>query len=140
MAVNWVSVSIAACLVAVLVYHVNRQIKENMQQDDPMLHRLREVLEPVHPVVRTLRLYKAEKSYTINKERIYLCLLDADGDYYSLNTLVYVLLHEIAHLLNTKDVGHTEEFHRIFDDLLFRAAEIGSFNPSIPIPSDYSQH
>lgn len=140
MKTNWIPIILSAVLVIVLAWIVKRQVREHMEQDDPMLRRLKDVLEPVHPVIKTLKLYKGDKSYTINKDKIYLCLKDKDGEYYPLNMLSYVLLHEIAHLLNTKDIGHTEEFHRIFDELLIQAAEIGAFNPSIPIIQDYSQH
>ena len=136
---NWIAIFVSALLVTFILVLVRKQIKENMEQDDPMLYQLRDVLEPVHPVVKNLKLYKSNKSYTINKQKVFLCLKDDNGDYYPLNMLVYVALHEIAHVLNTKDVGHTEEFHRIFDELLIQATEIGSFNPSIPIIQNYSQ-
>ena len=136
---NWIAIVLAVVLAVGLLWIVKCQIKEHLQQDDPMLHRLRAVLEPVHPVVKNLRLYKGDKSYTINKEKIFLNLKDPQGEYYPLNMLVYVTLHEISHLINTKDVGHTEEFHRIFDELLLKAAEQGSFNPSIPIIQEYAQ-
>lgn len=117
---------------------ITKQIKENHDQDDPMLDRLKFVLIPVHPVIKTLDLYKADKSYTINKQKIYLCVKDKNGEYYPLNMLVYVALHEIAHLLNTYDVGHTEKFHEIFNQLLERAQKLGIYNPSIPIIQNYS--
>jgi hypothetical protein len=132
---------ILACLIiALLVWSVKNQIKENLQQDDPMLHRLKEVLSPIHPSIERLKLYKSDKSYTINKEKIYLCLHDKNGDYYPLSTLSYVLLHEIAHFLNTYDVGHTPKFYEIFDQLLARAEELGIYNPSIPVDPTYSEH
>ena len=136
---NWIAIILAIFLVVILIWLAISQIKEYHLQDDPMLHRLKQVLEPVHPVISTLKLYKGNKSYTINKSKIFLCLKDKNGDYYPLNLLCYVLLHEISHLLNTKDVGHTEEFHRIFDKLLEKATELGAFNPSIPIPQNYCE-
>jgi len=134
---NWFAILLAIALVGILIWIIVCQVKEHILQDDPMLYRLKDVLLPVHPVVQDLKLYKGDKSYTINKEKIFVCLKDENGDYYPLNMLVYVVLHEIAHLLNKEDIGHTEKFHAQFDELLLRAAEVGSFNPSIPIISDY---
>jgi len=136
---KWIPIILAVCLIIILLWIIGHQIKEHHQQDDPMLHRLKEVLKPVHPAIETLKLYKAKKSYTINKSKIFLCVKDKNGEYYPLNMLIYVLLHELSHFLNTKDVGHTEEFHRIFDELLLKAAQIGVFNPSIPIIQEYSK-
>jgi len=108
-------------------------------QDDPMLHLLKELLIPVHPIFKTMRLYRGDKSYTINKEKTFLCLYDKNGEYYPLNQLIYVLLHEISHSLNTKDIGHTENFNKVFDELLAKATNLGVYNPSIPIVQDYCE-
>jgi predicted metal-dependent hydrolase len=64
-------------------------------------------------------------------------LKDENGDYYPLNMLIHVLTHEIAHFLNTKDVGHTPEFYKVFDEILKNAAEQGIYNPSIPLVKNY---
>ena len=42
-----------------------------------------------------------------------------------------------AHKLNTKDVGHTPEWQRIFDELLDKAAEQNLWSREIPILSNY---
>lgn len=137
---NWVGFLMAGMLILVLTYIIHRQVKEQHLQDDPMLHTLRAVLKPVHPIIANLKLYKGDKSYTLNKEKIFLCLRDENGDYYPLNMLIFVLLHEVAHQINTFDIGHTEAFHTEFDKLLDKATEIGVFNPSIPIIKNYCQH
>jgi len=78
-------------------------------------------------------IYKSSgTSYTINKSKIYLKLTDRNGEYYSNNTLIYVLLHEISHML-CDDIGHTENFHIIFRDLLLEAEKVGIYDPYIPI-------
>lgn len=128
---------LATMLIILLIYMVHRQLKEYHLQDDPMLHTLKEILKPLHPIFKNLKLYRGDKSYTINKEKTFLCLYDKQGEYYPLNMLVYVLIHEIAHSLNTKDIGHTDEFYRIFNELLDKATKIGIYNPSIPIIQDY---
>lgn len=115
-------------------------IKENHLQDDPMLWQLKGMIEPLHPKFKTLKLYKGAKSYTINKEKIYMCLKDEKGEYYPTNTLVYVLLHEAAHYLNRDDIGHTEKFHTIFQDLIDKATELGIYNPSLPPEENYCMY
>jgi hypothetical protein len=126
-------------LICILVTVIVIQIKENHLQDDPMLHTLKKILQPVHPMFKNIKLYKGDKSYTINKEKTFLCLYDENGNYYPINMLIYVLLHEIAHSINQKDIGHTPEFHRIFDELLQKAAAIGVYNPNIPVIQNYCE-
>lgn len=120
-----------------LLYSITHNAHEYYAQTDPMLHVLKKVLTPVHPVMSKLKLYKGDKSYTINKEKIFLCLKDENGEYYDLNMLVYVLLHEVAHLLNDENIGHTKEFYDIFDDLLEKAYKIGVYNKEIPVVKNY---
>ena len=83
-----------------------------------------------------ISLYRGNKSYTINKEKVYLCLKDEKGEYFSDNMLLYVLGHEISHSL-CPEIGHTEKFHQIFEALLVKLTEAGLYNPSIPIIQDY---
>jgi hypothetical protein len=131
---------LATLLIFIIIYIITNQVREHHLQDDPMLYTLREILKPVHPVFQHLQLYKGDKSYTINKEKTFLCLYDENGDYYPLNMILHVVLHEAAHVLNTEDIGHTEAFYRQFDQLLKRAAQLGIYNPSIPIIQNYCNY
>ena len=75
-------------------------------------------------------------SFTINKSRVNLCLKDKEGNYYDDNMLMYVALHELAHVM-CDEIGHTDKFHEIFDKLLEKAAAYGIYDPSIPPISNY---
>jgi len=129
-----------ALIIAGIFLWISHTVKEYHLQDDPMLYKLKELMTPLHPVVKDLKLYRGKKSYTINKEKIYLCLTDENGEYYPTNMLVYVLLHELSHLLNKDDIGHTEKFHKIFQELLDKAHSMGIYNASIPPIQNYCMH
>lgn len=98
---------------------------------------LKENLAIVDNRFKDLDIREASSSYTEDKTIIYLCLRDEKGQFYPINTLIYVALHEIAHLLNKEDYGHTAAFHRIFDDLLCKAAAKGVYDPNKPHSSWY---
>lgn len=132
---------ITIILIIVSIYwYISHDIKEQLLQDDPMLFKLKEMLSPLHPDIKNIKLYKGEKSYTINKDKIYLCLRDENGIYYPINMLVYVLAHEISHFLNKDDIGHTPKFDQIFDDLLAKATALGIYDPSIAPIRNYCSH
>jgi len=86
-----------------------------------------------------IKIVKGNKSYTINKQKIYLCLKQKNGEYYNKNMLMYVLLHEISHTI-CNSVGHTEEFHEIFNELLQEAINYGVYNNKIPLIIDYCEN
>jgi hypothetical protein len=139
---NWKNVILYTSLfiIAIIIgYLICNEIREYHLQDDPMIYTLKEVLRPLLDFygIKDLKLYKADKSFTINKERIFLCLYDETGNYYPLNMLIYVILHEIAHYLNKDDIGHTQKFHEKFEEVLNKATELGIYNPSIPIIKNY---
>lgn len=131
---------------------IYKQIRENYSQSDPVLINLgskfRNFISQKHDweppldmlnnynVMDKVELYRGDKSYTINKEKVYICLKDSNGKYYDDNVLSYVLLHEIAHALST-EIGHTQLFHDIFEALLIQFAGAGLYDPNIPIPTDY---
>lgn len=69
-------------------------------------------------------------SYTINKgERIVFCLRSKIlGEIHDMNTLMYVVIHEMAHI-GCPEYGHTPLFKQIFRFLLTQGAEIGIYKP-----------
>lgn len=143
-------------VIAVLLYLIFRRIEGYNQELDPKLYELKAILEPMFDptiqrtgtlacmngrvIMDELSLFKGNKSYTFNKEDIYLCLRDKQGQYYPNNVLIYVLLHELAHALNLVDTGHTETFNVIFAALLVEAEMRGIYDSSIPMIEDYCGH
>ncbi len=93
---------------------------------------LKEKLTMVDNKFAELDIREAASSYTEDKSIIYLCLRDEKGQFYPINTIMYVALHEIAHLINKEDFGHTTSFHKIFDKLLCKASDMGIYDPSKP--------
>ena len=68
-------------------------------------------------------------SYSVNKgEKIVFCLRSRDNDekLIDINTLTFVALHELAHVM-TKSVGHTSEFWSNFKYLLKIAIKLGIY-------------
>jgi len=53
---------------------------------------------------------KLQTSYTINKgDVMVLCIRNVDGNLVDMNTLMYVAIHELAHILSSS-LNHTPEF------------------------------
>jgi len=68
-------------------------------------------------------------SFTEGKGRkIVFCLRGVDGKLHDLNTIMFVALHEITHVLNDR-WGHEEYFWALFQIILADAAEIGIYAP-----------
>ena len=147
-----ISFFLAGLLIFIVVWVIYNQIHENYINDDPKLKYLRETLEDFFQsktnwkeplkilneknIMKNIKLYRGEKSYTINKEKLYICLKDENGYYYDDNTLIYVIAHELSHAI-CDEIGHTEKFHRIFEALLLNMEEQGIYNSKIPIKQDY---
>lgn len=130
-------------IVFLLIYIITKSINncyEYYLSNDPVIQKLYQKLLPLDPIVVDLKFFKGKKSYSINKKKVYLCLKDKHGQYYDDNMLIYVLIHEIAHCINTKDIGHTEEFYRVFDELLKKAEVMGIFDPNKELIQDYCNH
>ena len=114
---------------------VSQTMSDYYAQRDPKLKQILQDLSPVHPDIKNhTSLYEGKKSYTINKQKIYLCIKDENGNYYPDNSLYFVFLHEFAHKLN-KTIGHGEDWEEIFQNLLKRAVKLGLYDPTRP-PSD----
>ena len=69
-------------------------------------------------------------SYSVNKgEKIVFCLRsrDENEELVDLNVLMFVALHELAHVM-TKSIGHTKEFWDNFRFLLKESIKAGVYN------------
>lgn len=133
-----------------------KQIVEKYIEDEPKIQELYKTIKPLFDdptrkftgkleplnkidILKKISMKKGNKSYTINKEVIHMCLKDEHGQYYPLNCLVYVLLHEIAHVIN-KEIGHGKTFQDINDELLEYASKMGVYDPSIPMIPNYCEY
>jgi len=129
-------------LVILKIMYEIRDNYENQVEDDDVLELVKQVryVDPkVDNIVDHLKFFEGRKSYTINKTYVHICKKDKYGKLYAKNQLVLVLLHEIAHAL-CDEVGHTDKFNRILDDLLEKAAKQKIYDPSIPNIPDYCEY
>ncbi len=67
-------------------------------------------------------------SYTVDKEKVFMCLRqrNAKEELVSENTLIFVALHEMAHM-GTSTIGHTPDFWNNFAWLLTQAEALGVY-------------
>jgi hypothetical protein len=78
-------------------------------------------------------MHSNDTSYSENKgQKIVVCLRDkTKGPEFPLidrNTVMFVMLHEMAHLM-TETIGHTSEFWNNFKRLLHDAVKVGIYQP-----------
>lgn len=66
-------------------------------------------------------------SYSVNKgEKLILCIRQKDKSFVDRNVIMYVAIHELAHIM-TKEVGHTTMFWDNFKFLLKESISIGVY-------------
>lgn len=151
---KYIAAGLGVVLIALVIWLIYRQYVEHYSQNDPKLQELKDIFENFfnkerywdgqltmlnnRDIMKEINLYRGDKSYTINKEKVYMCLKNNDGEYYDINTLIYVLAHELSHVI-CDEIGHTEKFHRIFEDLLKEMTDEGIYNPSKKIRTDYCE-
>jgi len=115
-------------------------IKEDNQiYDDPLIKKISDDLEKIYPDFKKLNLtiVGANDSFTENKKKIFICLKKPSGEYYSYHTLLYITIHELAHVLTTAYDNHGEQFQKTFQDLLVRAKELDLYDETKKIDYDF---
>lgn len=126
-------------LIITLFYFFIQNVTESFTSHDPILMDLKRQMAIIDPTFQHISLAEGDKSYTINKTNVYLCLKDSNGRYYDRNMLIYVLCHEYAHVL-CDEIDHTPKFYTIFQDMLNKAAKANIYNPNIPPLKNYCGH
>lgn len=119
----------------IILWYMFKTTQESYLSNDDTVIRLKNKLMPVFPELGNVKLLKSDASYTINKEKIYLCT-ESDGEIYDDNMLTYVILHELAHTL-CPEIGHGSRFQKIFSSLLSRAQNHRLYDPSLPRVENY---
>lgn len=96
---------------------------EERDKDDPRLVRIKErwtgTLSEVPPAADNV-------AYSIGKTSIHICVREKNGRLTDLNTSLFVLIHELAHVATTT-IGHTNEFWKNMKYLLELAEEVGVY-------------
>ncbi len=100
--------------------------------------------ESVHRLIKRFKLDNVQEtsandsgtSYTVDKgNELHLCLRNKeDKTFHGVNLLMFVALHELAHVMS-KSYGHNEEFTKNFVYLLKMSSRCGTY-----APVDYSRN
>ena len=142
-------------LVVVIIVKQRRRVSESYVINSPsavsLLHRLSEAVRDIlsssggddltamlngRDVYNEFTMEEGSRSYTENKKRIVVCLRKNPHEFYSWNSLMYVMCHEVAHVI-CDELHHTEKFHAINAALLKRAQTLGYYDPRVPFESNY---
>ena len=116
-------------------YHSNPYLYEIVESVKPIFYQHKtfygslEIMNE-RDVFEEITIKPSSNSYTVNKKVVYLCLVDKTTQKrYDKNTVIYVLIHELAHVL-CDEIGHTDKYREIFDDLILEATTLGIYDPS----------
>jgi hypothetical protein len=127
-------------LSAFFIIFVTIVIKEDNQiYDDPIIKKLSSDLQKIYPNFNKLNIIilGANDSFTENKKKIFICFKKPSGEYYSYHTLLYITIHELAHVLTAVYDNHGEQFQKKFQDLLIRAKELDLYDETKKIDYDF---
>ena len=106
---------------------------------DPLIKKLSDDLEKTYPDIKkhNIIILGANDTFTENKKKIFICLRKKNGEYYDYHTLLYISLHELAHVLTEAYDNHGEQFNKTFSALLLRAKHLGLYDDTKKINYDY---
>ena len=135
MAINSVFILILIIVLIFVIYMFSN--RSNYSHNHPILNQIRANFEKLNPEYGKIPLREGDSAYTENKSVITLCLKNpTTGNYYDMNTLMYVAIHELAHMVSETH-GHNDEFKANFKSLLQQAARKRIYDPKKEIPNTY---
>lgn len=108
-----------------MLFKLQAHLINIMTNVDPEL--FKKYIKDVKPnetlAMRNFDIKKGNKSFTVDKEHITLCMYDENGNMYPEDILGYVSIHELSHALNVSQ-GHDSSFDDTFDMLLATARKL----------------
>jgi len=132
-------IAIAAIAIAAVVIYKLTSRNHDQSNSIPLLKQVKSNFTAIDPKYSDIPLRTGDSAYTENKEVITLCLTDpVTGKNYDINTIMYVALHELAHVVTPEgEEEHGSEFKKNFANLLKTGSRLGVYNPNKPIPATY---
>lgn len=122
-------------------------LEKNYSSDSSKSYFIKKLRENYNPyMISEAALDKRYTTYTVDKQNMHICLRtrNAEEKVYDMNTLMYVVLHESAHLANYSPdgsaiIGHGNEFKMVFKFLVEQSIKIGIYNyvDYANIPQEY---
>ena len=133
-------------------YYIVRNIEENTQEAANILSRVIMTINSIvkymcendlptseisyrlqyrwkNTVVREIAAFEETAAYTVNKgEEMRLCIRKENGEFQEFNKLMFVVLHELGHMMSIS-YGHGYEFQDNFEAVIHIASSIGLYTP-----------
>lgn len=117
--------------ITALIQHVDK----NYNHHDDKYYFIKKLKENYKPyIISEAAVDPRYTTYTIDKKDMHICLRtrDSNENIYDINILMYVVLHELAHLCNYNRngdaiLGHGPEFRFIFKFLVEEAIKLGIY-------------
>lgn len=135
--VAFILLAAICCVALAIAADHHRRVAAN--RNDPTVRRMASTLAPHFPELRSVDVRRGAWAETIDKSQMNVCVADpSSGQTFDDNTLVQVMLHELAHVkIPESDNKHEENFVRVYVSLLERAKRAGLYDPSIPLDPRY---
>lgn len=128
---------IGICIFIFIFCFMYKNRIKDQSNENPLLNQVKQNFIKLSPSYADIPLIEGDSSYTENKNFISLCLKNPETKQnYDINTIMYVALHELSHVL-TFSHGHGQEFKDKFTSLLQQSTKLGIYNPNIPMPQTY---
>lgn len=127
-------------IIVLFALYRKRERFEVTDADYAYVDKLKRIVETVYPPAVDIVVVPGRQSVTVQKKVVYICLKDPKTkQYYPLDVLLYVTLHEIAHVVSKSYSSHAHngEFKDNFDKLLDAAGAMGYFPTVVSIPKNY---
>lgn len=106
--------------------------------DDEILNWLRWRVLFLHPLASDVAMLVGRCSFCENRTRIVMRLRNNDGNLYDMQVLLYVLVHELAHVAAKEEADpHGPNFETEFTRMHTLAVGAGLFPADLDIPEDY---
>lgn len=141
--VKFICIIIFVCLLIALILIQNGGYKQYMQTQDDIdtISKLKYMLK-LHNIVPEcylddIPIIASDESYTFKKKKIFLCLGKGSKQFDN-NTLLYVMLHEFAHVMTKPEPDpHSDTWKENFDNLLQKAINANLYDPIKGIDPEY---
>ncbi len=105
---------------------------------DQKLVWLQNKLAQVDPYAYKVNFHAHQSETYAQQHSVHICLKSGAETYHDDNFLIYVGLHELAHVMIPTDTSHhPPEFEQLFADLRKRAQQLRVYDPTIPFPAEY---